>query len=417
MPDKNRSSMNRAFFWNMMGSGMNAASTMVLTVVATRLAGVEHGGILGLAFGLCQIFGTLSSFEVRAFQSTDIRQEHSFAEYFTTRLSTAVLVTIICAVYVFGFRYSADKASIVFAVCMYKILESVSDVFQGAFQQRDCMEYAGKSVFYKVSAACAAYIAVMLGTGNPVLSAWAMPCASAAGILLYDVRKALALNIGMGVVFHPSASARILLECFPLAASSFMNMYILNAEKFQIDISWPDLQGYWTALFMPAAVINLLSLFAFRPLLTSMASAWNERRLSRLTRYVVTLLLWIVAMTGLALIGAYFLGIPVLELLYGLELGQHRMVLMIVLAGGGLNAVATFLWYVITVMRRQRYLILTDGITFAVTLCAVPVLVGRGALMGAAWAYVVSMTVRALLLLGMTVLFQIGANRTFKVNS
>lgn len=403
--------MNRAFFWNMMGSGMNAASTMVLTVVATRLAGVEHGGILGLAFGLCQIFGTLSGFEVRAFQSTDLRQEHSFAEYFTTRLSTVAVVTLICAVYVFGFRYRADKASVIFAVCLYKILETVSDVFQGAFQQRDWMEYAGKSVFYKVSAACAAYIAVMLATGNPVLSAWAMPCASAAGIVLYDVRKARALDIGMGIVFHPAASVRILTECLPLAASSFMNMYILNAEKLQIDVSWPELQGYWTALFMPASVINLLSLFAFRPLLTSMAAAWNERKLSRLTRYIVTLLFWIAAMTCLALIGAYFLGIPVLGMLYGLKLSEYRAVLLIVLVGGGLNAMATFLWYVITVMRRQRYLILADGITFVVTLCTVPFLVKHGALTGAAWAYVVSMTVRALLLLSMTVLFYRGAGK------
>lgn len=163
----------------------------------------------------------------------------------------------------------------------------------------------------------------------------------------------------------------------------------------QVDAVIPQMQGYWTPLYMPAAIINLFSIFAFRPMLTTLRAKWNAKERNAFRRIVFVLIGWVIAVTLGVLAGAWFLGIPVLQLLYGLPLAPYRNVLMIVLLGGGLNALATVLYYVITIMRRQYFLLLGDGVTFAATLLITPLFVRAQGLAGAGLAYLCSMAVRA----------------------
>ena len=383
-----------AFIWNVIGSAVNAAATMVLTILATRMAGIEEGGILGLAFGLCQIFSEIASYEVRPYQSTDLEQRFSFAEYYALRILTCTGMTILCAAYVYGVKYSGVKASVIFAICMFKMLDSFSDVFQGLFQQREHLEYAGQALTLRVTAASAGYIAVLAVTHNPVWAAWSMPVLSVVCVLAFDIPVALRFVDKVVPAFHWNACKGILIECMPLFASAFMNMYILNATKLQIDTVIPAMQGYWTPLYMPASVINLFSIFVFRPVLTHLREQWSTHQDQGFLKTVWVLLLWVAAVTLGALAGAYFLGIPVLGMLYGMSLNGYRTPLLIVLLGGGLNAAATVLYYIITVMRRQYYLLLGDGITFAATLLLTGAFVQAGGLTGAACAYVCSMLIR-----------------------
>lgn len=388
--------MKRAFIWNIIGSGLNAAATMILTIAATRMAGVEAGGVLGLAFGLCQVFAEIASYEVRPFQSTDLEERFRFQEYYGLRLITCLVMTVICAGYVFGFQYTGEKASVVFAVCMFKMLDSFSDLFQGLFQQKNHLEYAGQALSLRIAVAGGAYILVLGLTKSPLLAAWAMPLSSIPCIALFDMRLAKKFADRVAPVFHWDACKKILVECFPLFASAFMNMYILNASKIQVDRVAPHLQGYWTPIYMPAAVINLFSIFAFRPMLTMLRAQWSDGENRAFLKSVGILVGWVVLVTLLALGGGYLLGIPVLQLLYGLDLGAYRGVLMLVLIGGGFNAMATVLYYVITVMRRQYFLILGEGITFLSTLLLTPILVEHRGLQGAALAYLACMVIRTL---------------------
>ena len=385
----------RAFLWNMIGSVINAGATMLLTIVATRLAGVEQGGILGLAFGLCQVFATFANCEVRPFQSTDLDEQFRFGEYYGLRILTCAAMTVLCAAYVFGFQYSGEKALVIFSICMFKMLDAFSDVFQGLFQQQGHLEYAGQALALRVFLAGCAYTVTLWLTQNSILAAVSMPAASVLCIVLFDMRVAKRFVDRVRPVFSGAACRKILSACLPLFASSFMNMYILNATKMQVDAVIPQMQGYWTPLYMPAAIINLFSIFAFRPMLTTLRAKWNAKERNAFRRIVFVLIGWVIAVTLGVLAGAWFLGIPVLQLLYGLPLAPYRNVLMIVLLGGGLNALATVLYYVITIMRRQYFLLLGDGVTFAATLLITPLFVRAQGLAGAGLAYLCSMAVRA----------------------
>lgn len=379
----------------MLGSGMNAFATMLLTVVTSRLAGVENGGILSLAFGLCYLFSSLATFEVRTYQATDLQQRFSFGEYLGVRVLTCAAAAVCCAGYVALCRYDAQKMWVVLAVCLFKILESFSDVYQGMFQQREHMERAGQSLFFKVTLACVMYIAVLAATKQLVLAAFAMPLASLAGIAAFDMQIAKRLEAGRRPLISRACVRALLGECWPLAASLFINMYIQNAAKLQIDRFRPQLQGYWMALFMPAAIINLFGLFAFVPLLTMFRRLWTDGSRALFARRCLLVCAWLLGMTAAVVAAGAWLGIPVLQWLYAVDLSGRRAVLLVVLVGGGFNSLATFLWNMLIVMRRQKEILCGDLISFAFALAAVPLLISRWGLMGAAASYLLNVLARS----------------------
>ena len=86
-------------------------------------------------------------------------------------------------------------------------------------------------------------------------------------------------------------------------------------------------------------------------------------------------------------------GIPVLELMYPVDLSGCLPGLLLVILGGGLYAVGIILYYVDTVMRRQTALCLAYLLAVVITLPLPYLLVKHGGLMGACTAFALEMVI------------------------
>ena len=62
--------------------------------------------------------------------------------------------------------------------------------------------------------------------------------------------------------------------------------------------------------------------------------------------------------TILCLVIGYYLGIPVLSNIYGIDLYSYKTSLLIILIGGGFSALLSVLQYVITIIRQQYKLLI-----------------------------------------------------------
>ncbi len=62
-------SVKTVAFWNMMGSLVNAAVSVLLLMMVTRTLGDEKAGIFSLGFSVSLMMLTVGMFEVRPFQS------------------------------------------------------------------------------------------------------------------------------------------------------------------------------------------------------------------------------------------------------------------------------------------------------------------------------------------------------------
>ena len=96
------------------------------------------------------------------------------------------------------------------------------------------------------------------------------------------------------------------------------------------------------------------------------------------------------------MLGAYLLGIPILNAFSGLDLGLYRWDLVLIMLGGSMNAFITVFYYVLTVMRKQLLVLAGYGVGFLSSLILAPLLVRNYGIHGAAVSYGLPMMITAL---------------------
>ena len=191
---------------------------------------------------------------------------------------------------------------------------------------------------------------------------------------------------------------KLVREVTPLFVNSFLMMMIINAPKLQIDetissgILKDGAQTVFSILFMPASVLTLIYI-VFRPLLTKMAIEWNDGRRKQFLQIIFMMLGGLFAMSIVVLLAAWVLGIPVLSILYGIELGNCKTELIILIIGGFLYTFSNVFDNALIVMRKQYLLLISYLLSWIFVKLTVNALVSSMGLIGAAISYTLSMGV------------------------
>ena len=161
---------------------------------------------------------------------------------------------------------------------------------------------------------------------------------------------------------------------------------------------------------MPNMVINLFSGIIFKPMQTSMAVNYYEKKYKNFWHIIFRMFAIIAGFTLICEVGAYILGIPVLSWLYGVNLKDYKMTLLLLLLCGGVNAVNIIFYYVLAIMRKQKYMTILYLIVCGVALIIMDPITGRLGLNGAALGYLILVVLLGVLLMGY-ILFQIRKDR------
>lgn len=374
------------FIWNMLGSLSNALATVVLSISVNRILGGNSGGIFALAYSNAQLMLTVGEFEVRNYQATDIEEKYTFGQYFTFRIITCFLTIPIVFLYILGNHFSLEEAIIVFVLVMFKNVEAFADVYAGRFQQKDRIDLSGKLFFVRVVVSTILFIVTLSISKNLVLASIVMALTSFFLFFIYDYHFVFVED--KGFQFNSNRMLALFKDALPLFIGAFVMMYVSNAPKYAIDTYYTnDLQNIYNILFMPASVINLFSIFVFRPLLFRMTMYWRDFKLQQLTKLILLMNVGILAVTGVAMVVAWLLGIPVLSFLYAIDLDEYKWDLVFVMVAGGLSALMTFGNNVLVVIRKQSVLIPISIISFVFSIVFVPMIVNKYAVRGAVIAY------------------------------
>jgi CDP-diglyceride synthetase len=121
-------------------------------------------------------------------------------------------------------------------------------------------------------------------------------------------------------------------------------------------------QTYYGILYTLSFVINLFSGFVFKPLLGDMATYYYEDK--KKYRNLILKMFAILTVISIGIIGiGWLIGIPVLNIVYAVDLTPYVIEFVIVLCGGAIAAFAMIVYYMLTIMRYQQWLILGYGIT------------------------------------------------------
>lgn len=390
-------------FWNMIGSICESALNLVLLIVVNRIAGESSGGIFTLSFSHAQMMYYLGTLEVRPIHSTDVRQKYRFADYFSLRTASCVFMMLVCLMYVLTMDGDPVKKQFMMLMCIYKMLDAFYDLFASMFQQHGRIAFSGMVSTVRVCLVLAGFTAALLLTKNLVVAGVVMVLISLLVLLTFNLSKWRQFD-DVPIRWQFSHALEILKACFPLFISVFVMLYISNAPKYAIDRYCTDVvQNRYNILFMPAFVINLFSQFVLRPMLTPMAQMWNAGQIQAFRGNVVKMLLIISVLTLLGVGGAWLLGIPILELVYGVPLAAEKGILLFVMVYGGLNAVSVFLYDMIAVTRRQKWLLAAYPLVAVVVGLLSPVWVQKQEMMGAILSSVAAQALLNGILLGIMI--------------
>ena len=148
-----------------------------------------------------------------------------------------------------------------------------------------------------------------------------------------------------------------------LFLGAFLDLYIFAASKYAVNryLTAAD-NSYYTTIFIPTSVINLMANFVIRPVLTLLSEQRERGDKAAFQATVAKIggLIFVLTLFGAGL--AWLLGIPVLSLLVGAEAGKAlrglRTELLLVILGGGFYALLNLLYYCLVILERQGLIFL-----------------------------------------------------------
>lgn len=374
----------KTFIWNTIGSMCSAATSFILLIFVTRICGSIDAGVFALGFANAQLMLTIGRFGMRAYQATDVKFTTKFSTYLTSRIITCTFMLLISIVYIIWSGQSVIKGIILFSICSIKMVDALEDVFHGLFQQNGSMDIAGKYLTIRNCITIFSFAIILIFTKDLLITCIITGIISIISCCIINIpmmKKIVKINKD----FSKKELLTLFVNCLPLFIGSFLSLYVYNVPKYMIDrYLTSDIQTFYNILFMPAFVINLFSEFIFKPLLTDLALKWEQNQIKIFVNYIFKLMLGIFLITVIVISTGYLFGNQLLSIIYGVDLNEYRIELILLLCSGGFGAGVYFLFNTLTAMRQQVSLLI--GYTTVALLISIlsPILVRNYNIMGAA---------------------------------
>lgn len=389
----------RDFIWNTAGQAAWAFVFPIMTMVATQLVGVEQAGMISMAFVVALLLMFVGNFGTRAYQVSDMAEEHSFADYQVSRWVTCILMLVAGWAYCTIRGYEGEMFNISMGVILFKFVDALADVYEGRLQQVDKLYLAGISQTLRSTVAVIAFCVALFVTRNSVVACYAMAIAAIVTFIVVTWPMAL-MESPKSSGFSMPSFLQLFKATAPLFIAIFLFNVIENMPKFAMEGSLTyDNQLYYNALYFPAQVILIGAQLVYKPLLLRMTGVWQDAS----KRKKFDLLIWglmavILAITAVVWVVMAWVGVPVMSFLYGVDFEPYRGLLYVMLACGGVTAAIDFLYQVITVMRRQRDVTTLYLVTFGFSLFVPLLLVAFEGLNGAVLSYLIVESILLVLL-------------------
>lgn len=402
MKDLNQSPTGREIFvWNILSSITNSLLSMVALMLVVRAFDSEEADIFSIAWSIAQMMATIGTFQIRTYQATDVTEKFKFGQYLRFRVLCVSVMMISSIGYVLIKQYDSYKAIIVLLICMFRAVDSLADVYEGYFQQKERLDLAGKAVTYRVVMAMMFLACSVFAFKNLLLSSIVLFLSYAVSWILFDVRYLYGVQqFRIKDKWNKGVKWIVVLmkEGTPIFVNAFLMAAITNAPKIEIDsaitsgIMSDGTQTIFNIIFMPASALTI-AYIVFRPLLTKMAIAWNSKRKKQFLKIIGMILLCLGIMEIVLLIGSALLGVPILSILYAVDLKAYKMELLMMVVGGGFCTFSYVLDNALIVIRKQNLLICSYVISWICVKLVLASFVQTYGLMGAVMAYAVSMAI------------------------
>ena len=353
-----------AAIWNMIASIMFSFQQVIFSMIMTHTLASENkynqtmAGIFALGYAAANLFLCIGKYGVRFFQVSDIDKEYKFREYRLARIISTILMALLSVGYLCIKSTQGDNAfdkyKIIFWVCLLKVPDAFEDVYFGEYQKNNRLDIASKMWGTRYISTIILMIVLIVVTKNLYLTVVVSTIFTFAVMILF-----IFLTKEYVSEYERPRVGRVfkqLLVTLPLALGAFLTLYIGWAPRDAIDMILKDetIQAIYNYLSMPVFVVQMMVTFIFNPRIYHISCLWNDRKISDYMKETMKQVAFVVAITLICIAGAAVLGVPVLSMLFNVDLKPYKLDLLIMLVGSGCLGMATLLGNLLTVMRYQN---------------------------------------------------------------
>lgn len=380
----------RAVFWNAAGSTMSALQSFVFLIAITRFLGTEVAGDYSIGAAIAQLMWIVGLFEQASYLVTDYKNRFSLEQYFAFKIISCVAMVVCSVVYVFSFGFSSSKATLALWLCAFKLVDAFFGYYYSVFQKCNRLDVSGRALFFQNASAIVVLIPLLL-LGIELTIAIAITTLIMAAATFFIYHRSIKEIIPIG---RPDFNASKLIEQFwqllPLFLASFLYGYLANTPRYAIEsVGTNTMQAYFNILFMPSFAISLCARFFLRPAITVLSDYWAKGETSRFIGLTFKLIFGVVGITIVLLVGSWLIGIPILSIIFGVDLDGTLSVLLILLFASGVMVVSDVLYYPIIIFRIQVGTLVAYAAAMIAGIAVANAFVLEMGLMGAAFVYLI----------------------------
>ena len=158
------------FVWNLIGSLLNAFTSLFFMIIVTRINGIDKAGVFTFAFSLAAMLQVIATYHGRPYQVTDKTKELSDVDFLRTRVFTSLIMLFVSLVYIFIKKYNFEKSIMILLFIIFRGIEAISDAYYGIMQKNDRLYNVGISLTLKTIVGVILFLIIDIITKNIILS-------------------------------------------------------------------------------------------------------------------------------------------------------------------------------------------------------------------------------------------------------
>lgn len=380
--------------WAAAGSMAYAGGQWLLLMVLAKLGSPDLLGRFAMGLALASPIILLTNLQLRPLQVVDARRAHAFGEFLALRLTTVLLA--LPAITGFGLllRQPADLLPVILAVGTWKASDSVGEIAQGLFQQRERMDLVAWSQILRASIAVGALGMAMAWTHDLLTSVWIMAAAGCLAFVGFEFPAAARIlgpadSGALWPHWKPREFARLVRRGLPLGVATMLSSLIVNIPRYAISRYHGErVLGSYAAIASLIVVVGLLSSALGQSASARLARLAVGGDWSEFHRLVSRLVLVACALGTAGLLASVLFGPAILTVLFDATYADAAGVFQVVMLASMIAGVATPLGFALTAGGHHAVQIPLLLVVVAGVAGCSRWLVPRHAALGGAWALV-----------------------------
>jgi O-antigen/teichoic acid export membrane protein len=347
--------MKRDYFWNTLGVFIQNAISPLLLIVVTRVNGIDDSGVFSFAFSVAVVFWAIAMWGGRTYQVSDVSNKFMRQSYVLMRLLLSFTVLILALLFCLANGYNYEKTAILMSLVVVRVLEGLSDVYYGVMQSEDKLYVSGKIMFVKYILAFLVFAAVDFFTQNVLLSTAYFVAVMGIFLLFIDVPMAKRIDPSITAKLFTRNLTKQALSIIkiltPVFVVSFFAMLALNIPRYFVDLHHESEIGYFGILVMPVTLIVLMMTLILQPNVMQLSRLLKQKDI-RLFNKQVFKICGVTLSAGVLILGrTAIIGVPALEIVFGIDFQKYYIILVFVVVAAIINALVSVLMNILVIMR------------------------------------------------------------------